>query len=64
MAFFMRFRIVLGQWAVLKISDWVVKYATFEGISLCFHGQKKWLYVSYGHVVRDFEIEAKIWQNF
>ena len=34
------FGLVLGRLAVLKI-NWVVKYATFEGSFLCFHGQKK-----------------------
>ena len=27
----MRFGMVLGQSAVLKISDWAVKYVSFEG---------------------------------
>ena len=33
------FGLVFGRLAVLKISDWAVKYATFEGNFLCFHGQ-------------------------
>ena len=37
----MRFELVLGGFAVLKISDWTVKYATFEayfyvGMCYCF----------------------------
>ena len=35
----MRFGMVLGQLAVLKILDWAVKYATFRTMFLCFHGQ-------------------------
>ena len=35
----MRLGLVPGRFAVLKILDWAVKYATFEGNFLCFHGQ-------------------------
>ena len=36
----MRFGLVLGWFAVLKISDWALKYVTFECNFLCFHWQK------------------------
>ena len=35
----MRFRLVLSQLAILKISDLAMKYATFVGNFLCFHGK-------------------------
>ena len=36
----MKFGLILGQLAIQK-KNWAVKYDTFEGVFLCFHGQKK-----------------------
>ena len=41
MEYNLRFGLVLGQLAALKISDWTVKYATFEGNFLMFSWTKK-----------------------
>ena len=32
--------LILGWLAVLKISDWIVNYTTFEGNFSIFHGEK------------------------
>ena len=36
----MRFGLVLGWLAVMKISDWAINYVTFEDTFLCFLGHR------------------------
>ena len=35
-----RFELLLG-WLAIPEKNWAVKYATFEGVFICLHGQKK-----------------------
>ena len=41
------FGLVFGRLAALKISDWTIKYATFEGNFLMFSWAKKHIIVLY-----------------